>query len=392
MNIHEYQAKNLLKRYGLPIPPFAVAGNEAEVLQAIKELGLTEAVIKVQIHAGGRGKAGGVKFAKNPEEIVRLASQLIGMKIVNNQTGPQGVVANCVLIAPPVTIEKEVYLAGAIDREKAVPILIASAEGGMEIEELAQSAPEKILKIPIQLDGRVRGYHVLELLKFMGWSGPLAKQGRELVNNLARAFMECDASLLEINPLCLSKEGLLLAVDAKFSLDDNALYRQPAIAQWYDASQSTPNEVLAKEFDLAYIGLDGEIGCLVNGAGLAMATMDIIDHYGGKPANFLDVGGGATQEEVAHGFKIILHDPNVKAIFVNIFGGIMDCGILAAGIVAASKEIQLKVPLVVRMEGTNVEIGKKTLKESGLNIVTAETMADGASLVVQHARQGGGGS
>lgn len=386
MNIHEYQAKNLLQRYGVPVPPFAVASNEEEVLNAIKELGLNEAVIKVQIHAGGRGKAGGVKFGKNPEEIVRLSEQLIGMKIVNNQTGLQGVVAERVLIAAPVSIKQEYYLAAAIDRSKALPIMIVSPEGGMEIEEIAEQKPERILKVPITVDGRLRRYHLLEIAKFMGWEGEIRKQGMELLVNLAKAFIETDASLLEINPLVLTEENRLSAIDAKFSLDDNALYRQPAIAQWYDPAQATKNEVMAKEYDLAYIGLEGEIGCLVNGAGLAMATMDIIHHYGGAPANFLDVGGGASEEEVAHGFKIILLDPNVKSIFVNIFGGIMDCGVLAQGVVAASKEDQVKVPLIIRMEGTNVEIGKKVLQESGLNIMTADTMADGAIKAVKAAK------
>ncbi|MCH9626955.1 MAG: Succinate--CoA ligase [ADP-forming] subunit beta [Chlamydiales bacterium] len=387
MYIHEYQAKNLLLRYGVPVPPFAIATNDEEVRKAITELGIEEAVIKVQIHAGGRGKAGGVKFAKTPEEIARYASELIGMRITNNQTGPQGVVAESVLIAPPVSIQKEFYLAATIDRSKGVPILIASPEGGMEIEEIAVEKPEKILKISFGHDGSIRGYHLTELVKFMGWSGELAKEGKQLVKQLAKAFIETDAALLEINPLVLTDENRLSAIDAKFSVDDNALYRQPAIAQWYDPTQQTPNEVMAKEFDLAYIGLDGEIGCLVNGAGLAMATMDIIHHYGGEPANFLDVGGGASKEVVAHGFKIILLDPKVKAIFVNIFGGIMDCGVLAQGIVEASRLDQVSVPLVVRMEGTNVEIGKQILKESGLNIITAETMADGAVKAVQAARE-----
>lgn len=386
MYIHEYQAKNLLIRYGVPVPPYAVASNEEEVRKALMELGLNEAVIKVQIHAGGRGKAGGVKFAKNPEEIMRYASQLIGMHIVNNQTGPQGVVASRVLISPPVSIKKEYYLAATIDRSRALPILIASPEGGMEIEEIAKKKPEKILKTPFGTDGHVRSYHLIELVKFMGWKGETAKNGKKLIANLAKAFIETDASLLEINPLVLTEEERLFAVDAKFSLDDNALYRQPAIAQWYDPAQQTPNEVLAKQYDLAYIGLEGEIGCLVNGAGLAMATMDIIHHYGGEPANFLDVGGGATQEEVAHGFKIILLDPNVKSIFVNIFGGIMDCGVLAKGIAAATKTDKVNVPLIVRMEGTNVEIGKKVLEESKLNIITADTMADGAIKAVEAAK------
>ena len=386
MYLHEYQAKEILQKYAIPIPPFAVAANEKEVHAAIKELGLKEAVVKVQIHAGGRGKAGGVKFAKTAEEIVTLSKQLIGMHIVNNQTGPQGVTAEKVLIAPPVTIQKEYYLAATIDRALGVPIIIASPEGGMEIEEIAAEKPERILKVPFGIDGKVRRYRLLELVKFMGWSGEQAKVGMKLIAHLAQAFIETDADLVEINPLVLTEEGEIFAIDAKFSIDDNALYRHPEIAAWYDPTQQTPNEVMAKEYDLAYIGLDGEIGCLVNGAGLAMATMDIIHHYGGAPANFLDVGGGASKEEVAHGFKIILLDPKVKSIFVNIFGGIMDCGVIADGIVAACQEEPLRVPLVVRLEGTNVEKGRKTLETSDVHIITADTMADGAIKAVEAAK------
>ena len=388
MNIHEYQAKNLIQQYGIPVSSYAVASNKEEVLEAIKELGLREGVVKVQIHAGGRGKAGGVQFANDPETILRIAEQLIGMKIVNNQTGPQGVVAHKVLITAPVAIEKEYYLAATIDRSRALPILIASREGGVDIEEIAHTMPDSILKVPIKLDGGMRSYHLLELANFMGWKGELRKEGMKLIANLAKCFIESDGSMLEINPLVLTKEGHLVALDAKFSIDDNALFRQPAIAECYDPTQSTPNEVMAKQYNLAYIGLDGEIGCLVNGAGLAMATMDIIHHYGGSPANFLDVGGGATKEEVAHGFKIILLDSKVKSIFVNIFGGIMDCGVLAQGIVDASKEDKLSVPLVVRMEGTNVEHGRKILKNSGLNIISAATMADGAIQAVKSVKEG----
>lgn len=386
MHIHEYQAKNLLVRYQIPVSPYAVASSVREVVRFVRELGLNEAVIKIQIHAGGRGKAGGVQFANNPEEVVRIASDLIGKRFVTGQTGPQGVVAEKVLITSPVSIQKEYYLAAAIDRSLALPIIIASPEGGMEIEEVAKQKPEKILKVPIGLNGKIHSYHLLEIGKFMGWTGDLFKQGSAIVANLAKLFTDTDASLVEINPLVQTKEGGLLALDAKFTVDDDALFRQPAIAQWYDPSQETPNEVMARQFDLAYIGLDGEIGCLVNGAGLAMATMDIIHHYGGRPANFLDVGGGASKEQVAHAFKIILFDPNVKSIFVNIFGGIMDCHVLAQGIIAAAKEDQVAVPLIIRMEGTNVEAGKRVLKDSGLKIVTADSMADGAIKAVQAAK------
>ncbi|MCH9609813.1 MAG: Succinate--CoA ligase [ADP-forming] subunit beta [Chlamydiales bacterium] len=362
MNTHEYQAKTLLQKYGIPTPPFEVVSSREEAEAALLKLGIEEGVVKVQVHAGGRGKAGGVKLGK----ILPLVDEMLGMRIQNQQTGAKGVIANQLLITPAVDIAKEYYLAAVIDRERAEPILMASKEGGMEIEE----NPDRIVKVSFD--------EVEKLVALMEWDD----QGREIAQNLAKAFLECDGSLLEINPLVLTKEGELLAVDAKFSIDDNALFRHPDIAKWYDPTQSTEGEVMAKEYDLAYIGLEGEIGCLVNGAGLAMATMDIIHFYGGKPANFLDVGGGATKEQVAHGFKIILSDPSVKSIFVNIFGGIMDCGVLAEGIVAASKE-GVHVPLVVRMEGTNVEIGKKILKESGLDIITADTMADGAIKAVK---------
>jgi succinyl-CoA synthetase beta subunit len=384
MNLHEYEAKNLLARYGVPIPPYGVATSADEAFEQIKELGLTnEVMIKVQIHAGGRGKAGGVKLAKNPEEAVRIAGELIGMKIINNQTGSKGVVANKVILYAPVNIQQEYYLAATIDRSQGAAILLASPEGGMEIEQIAKEYPERLLKIPIGLDGRLHRYHLLTLSKFMRWTGRVQQEGIDMVTQLARAFVENDTSLIEINPLVLTKEGHLTVVDAKITVDDNALYRHPALVQWYDPTQSTANEVMAKEFDLAYIGLDGEIGCLVNGAGLAMATMDIIHHYGGAAANFLDVGGGATQEEIAHGFNIILCDPQVKVIFVNIFGGIMDCSVLAQGIVQACTQEKLSVPLIVRMEGTNVEMGKKILKDSRLSIVIADTMADGAEKAVK---------
>ncbi|MBF5058808.1 ADP-forming succinate--CoA ligase subunit beta [Candidatus Neptunochlamydia vexilliferae] len=378
MNTHEYQAKEILKEYGMPIPEFGVAGNAAEAEQISSFLGLNEAVVKIQVHAGGRGKAGGVKFAKSKDEIIDTAKKLIGMKMVNNQTGPQGIVAQKVLITEPVDIAKEYYLGAIIDRENKEAILIASPEGGMEIEVVAEKTPEKILKLPIGLDGKVRPYHLLRLANFMGWKGETAKAGMRTAAALAKAFIETDASLLEINPLVETGKGEIWAVDAKLSVDDNALFRQKEIASFYDPMQVSENEVSAKEHDLAYISLEGNIGCMVNGAGLAMSTMDIIHHYGGKPANFLDVGGSADKEKVAAGFKIILADPNVKVILVNIFGGIMNCATIAHGVIAASKEIGMKVPLIVRLEGTNVEEGRKILKESGLAIISAEGMADAA--------------
>lgn len=382
MNIHEYQAKEILIRYGIPIPDFGVASNEKEVEEVIDALNLKKAIVKIQVHAGGRGKAGGVKFAKSREEIKKVAKQLIGMKLVNNQTGPEGVIAHEVMISRPADIEKEYYIGAIIDRDRARPVLIASPEGGVEIEEIAAKTPEKILTIPIGLDGTLKPYHALRLTNFMGWKKEQAKLGKKIASGLAKAFIETDASLLEINPLITTPSGEILALDAKLSVDDNALFRQSEIAAMYDPTQSSKGEVAAKQFDLAYIALDGNIGCMVNGAGLAMATMDIIHFYGGHPANFLDVGGGASKEKVAEGFKIILSDPKVEAILVNIFGGIMDCDVLAEGIITAARDFSITVPLIVRMEGTNVEKGKHRLKESGLAITTADSLADAAKKAV----------
>lgn len=382
MNLHEYQAKLILKKYGIPVPDFAVISDVEELKEIIEDLDLNEAVVKIQVHAGGRGKAGGVKLAKNRKEIYDHSEKLLGMHMVNNQTGPQGVVARQVLISPTVKIKKEYYVGAIIDRPNARAILIASPEGGMEIEEIAQKSPEKILTMPIGWDGTLRGYQLIELGKFMGWSGSLLEQGKHIFAGLAKAFMESDGSLLEINPLVETEDGRLLALDAKFSLDDNALFRQVEIAGFFDPSQLEPTEAKAQKFDLAYVAMDGTIGCMVNGAGLAMATMDIIHHYGGRPANFLDVGGGASQEKVAEGFKILLSDPKVNAILVNIFGGIMNCVTLAGGIVAAAGECTINVPLIIRMEGTNVEAGKKMLADSGLNIQIANGLDDAARKAV----------
>lgn len=386
MNIHEFQTKAILARYGIKSPPFIIVSNQDEIEPLLAEMNLNQAVVKIQVHAGGRGKAGGVKLARSRNEIVESGRQLLGMKMVNAQTGPEGVIAHRIMISPLLDYKKEYYVGAVIDRKKAQAMLIASPEGGMDIEDVAHQYPEKILTVPIQLDGRLRGYQLIQLNKFMGWEGSLAEQGKQIFTGLARAFMDADASLMEINPLVETVEGELLALDAKLSVDENALYRQPEIAAFFDPTQLSQNEVLAKKQDLAYVALDGEIGCMVNGAGLAMATMDIIHHYGGKPANFLDVGGGASQEKVAEGFKIILADPKVKAILVNIFGGIMNCATLASGIVAAAGQLQLKVPLIVRMEGTNVETGKKILADSGLNISISKSLEDAAQQAVKAAK------
>lgn len=390
MDLHEFQAKNVLRKYGIPIPDFVIVSNQAETDKALQEKKWESGVVKIQVHAGGRGKGGGVKIGKNRQEILEHANKLIGMKLINNQTGKEGITANQVLISPLIDYRKEYYVGAVIDRANAEAMLIVSPEGGVEIEEIAKNTPEKILKMPISFEGKLRSFQLLALNQFMGWKGALAQQGNKLFTALAKAFVETDASLLEINPLVETLNGELLALDAKMSIDDNALFRQQEIAAYYDPTQLSPAEARAREYDLAYVSLDGEIGCMVNGAGLAMATMDIIHHYGGSPANFLDVGGGATADKVAEGFKIIVSDPKVKVILVNIFGGIMNCVTLAAGIISAASELSLQVPLIVRMEGTNVEQGKKMFKESGLNIHIAEDLAGAAQEAVQKAKKGKG--
>lgn len=382
MNTHEYQAKEILKEFGIPVPDQRIVTTRDEARAAVEEMGIDSGVVKIQVHAGGRGKAGGVKLGKSKKEIIDFAEQMIGMKMVNNQTGPEGAVAHKVMISPAADIKKEFYISAVIDRELARGTLIASPDGGVDIEEVADKTPERILTETIGLHGDLKPFQLRNVAKFMGWTGSQAKQGMSIVSKLAKAFMETDAELLEINPLVETTDGEILALDAKLSVDDNALFRQKVIANYYDPQQSSSSEDAAKKHDLAYIALDGNIGCMVNGAGLAMATMDIIQHYGGAPANFLDVGGGANEEKIKEGFKIILSDPKVDAVLVNIFGGIMDCNIVARGIVAAAKELEIKVPLVVRMEGTNVAEGKKTIKASSLNIINADSLAEAAEKIV----------
>lgn len=383
MNIHEYQAKKILQKYQIPVPEFHVISSPDELEALVKKLGWQSAVLKVQVHAGGRGKAGGVKLAFNQQEILKYGQQLLGKKIVNEQTGPEGMVSNQLLISPTVDIAKEYYLGAVINRQLAQGVLIISPVGGIDIEKIAQEKPEQVLIIPIPPEGRFHSYQLMQIVKFMGWKNDLAKQGMEIITKLVLAFAETDASLLEINPLVETKGGHLLALDAKLVVDENALFRQPELKAFFDPTQVSPLEARAQEHDLAYVALDGEIGCMVNGAGLAMATMDIIHHYGGTPANFLDVGGGATKEKVSEGFKIILSDPNVKAILINIFGGIMSCDTVAEGVIAAAKELHVHVPLVVRIEGTNVENGRKLIKESNLkNIFIADNLVDAAKKAV----------
>jgi len=386
MDIHEYQAKQILRQYGIPSPEFLVISSSDDIDSVIDNSPWDQAVVKIQVHAGGRGKGGGVKVARNRQEIKKAAKELLGMKFVNKQTGPQGMIANQILLTPLVEVKREFYLGAVIDRNNAQAMLIFSPEGGMDIEEVAEKHPQKILKIPITDRGSVRGYNLLRILDFMSWTGKQAEQGKKLSLALAKAFVETDASLIEINPLVETTQGDLIALDAKISIDDNALYRQKQIGDFYDPSQLPDAEVQAKAYDLAYIALQGNIGCMVNGAGLAMATMDIIQLAGGKPANFLDVGGGASREKVAAGFKIILSDPHVKAVLINIFGGIMNCETLAAGIISAAGELKVNVPLVVRMEGTHVEQGKKMLAKSGLGITIAASLEEAAEKVVTAAK------
>lgn len=389
MNIHEHQAKTFLKQFDLPVMSYAVISNLNQVQSAIDSLQLSQGVLKVQVHAGGRGKAGGVLIAKSPEEIHAAAKKLLGMKIVNNQTGKEGVVAHEILLSPLLSFKKEAYLGLVVDRKNAKVMLIASPEGGMDIEEIAEKFPEKIAAIPVENNGRIRSYHLIKLAKLMGWSGKTAKQGKAIAESLAKAFFAADATLIEINPLVETEEGDLYLLDAKISLDENALFRHVDLNQFYDPRQLPETEARAKSFELAYVALDGSIGCMVNGAGLAMGTMDIIHYYGGSPANFLDVGGSATEEKVAEGFKIILGDKKVKAIFVNIFGGIMNCQTMAAGIISAVKQVHLNIPLVVRLEGTNVDEGKALLAASQLDITVAQSLADGAQKAVEAAKLSG---
>ncbi|MDE3055261.1 MAG: ADP-forming succinate--CoA ligase subunit beta [Verrucomicrobiota bacterium] len=387
MNFHEYQAKNILESYGVSVPEFAVAGTVQELIECIDRLRLSEAVLKIQVHAGGRGKGGGVQFARSPAEIVAKGKELLGMRLINAQTGPGGVVAHKLLISKPLEIANEYYVSALIDRSRGTPLLIVSAEGGMEIEEIAQTRPEKIMKIPFSFDGRLRSYHRVAIAKFLGWHGEEARAGTELIQSLARAFVETDASLLEINPLVRTKEGAFFALDAKLSVDDNALFRHKDFGVLFDPTQVSRGEAQAREYDLAYIAMEGDIGCMVNGAGLAMATMDIIQLLGGRPANFLDVGGSASKERVAEGFRIILSDPKVRVILINIFGGIMNCATIAAGVLQAAEEQKIDFPLVVRLEGTHAEEGRALFQKSRFPIHSATTLQEAAEFSVKAAKR-----
>ena len=386
MNIHEYQAKEIFKKYGLPVPRGVVVHNANEVERAYQELGSQVVVIKAQVHAGGRGKAGGVKLAKSCEEAVKIAGEMIGSRLKTYQN-PEGLPINCVLVEAGINIDKEFYVGMTLDREVSRPVLMVSPAGGMEIEEIAKKHPELIIKEHVDPAIGLLPFQARKIAYKSGITDKnLVSQFMKIVLTISKMYFDLDASLIEVNPLVQTKEGEFICLDAKIDFDDNALFRHPDIQELEDTTQVDPLELEAAKWNLNYVKLNGNIGCMVNGAGLAMATMDTIKYYGGEPANFLDVGGTATVERVAAAFKILLSDPNVKAIFVNIFGGIVRCDRIAGGIIEAAKQVELDRPLIVRLEGTNVELGRKMLEESGLNIIPAKDMADGAQKAVKAAK------
>lgn len=393
MNIHEYQARELFAKFHVATQPGAVAFTPEEAEQVAAKLG-GKLVVKAQIHAGGRGKGtfksgfkGGVHLCDTPAEAKDLASKMLGQTLVTHQTGPDGKEVGKVFVGEAVDIKKELYFAILLDRATSAPVVIASTEGGVDIEAVAEHTPERIIRTSVNPALGLMPYQTRAIAAQLGLTGKLMTQASKLFTNLYRLFLECDCSMVEVNPLVVTDGGELLALDAKFNFDDNALYRQPEIVAMRDTTEEDPREVEASKYGLNYIGLDGNIACLVNGAGLAMATMDIISHAGGTPANFLDVGGGATKEQVTQAFGIILGDKNVKGILVNIFGGIMDCNVIATGIVEAAREIGLSIPLVVRLEGNNVAAGKKTLAESGLALITGDDILDAAQKIVAEVRK-----
>ena len=382
MKIHEYQAKAILSKYGVPVPQGEVVFDAADAKSVATRLGGGTVVVKAQVHAGGRGKGGGVKVVKNPDEAERAARDMIGMQLVTYQTGPEGQKVGRVLIEQGLRIDRELYLGMVIDRATEKTVLMASREGGVEIEKVAHETPDKIFKEFIHPGVGLAPFQTRNLAFALGLEGAQIGQAAKLMTALHDAFKATDASLIEINPLIVTEEGNLLALDAKMNFDDNALYRHPDVKEYRDTSEEAPLEVEASKYNLNYIKLDGEIGCMVNGAGLAMATMDIIKLAGGEPANFLDVGGGANAEQIRNAFKILMSDKNVKAVLINIFGGILRCDVLAEGVIAAVKELKVTVPIVIRMEGTNVEKGKQMLRDSGLNFATADDMNEAAKKVV----------
>lgn len=390
MNIHEYQAKNLLEQFGVPVPRGYAATNTEEIQSAISDIGEEMIVVKAQIHAGGRGKGtftdgykGGVKVVKNSEEAHKAAEQMLNNTLVTAQTGPKGRKVQTLYFTEACDIEHEYYLAIVLDRESAQSMIIASTEGGVDIEAVADATPEKLIRLPISPTMGLRSHHCRSVAFALGFEGEQVKQFSRILTGLYKMYWEKNAMLVEINPLVKTKQGKLLALDAKVSFDGNALFKHPDIHSLRDLNEEDPKEIEASNNDLAYIALDGDIACMVNGAGLAMATMDIIQSFGGSPANFLDVGGGANEDQVTAAFKIILSDPNVRGILVNIFGGIMQCDVIARGIVAAAKNVDITVPLVVRLEGTNVEAGKKILRESDVALTPADSLSEAAEIIVQ---------
>jgi len=385
LNIHEYQAKELFSEYGVRVPTGKVAFSGDEAQQIANDLNVDKFVVKAQIHAGGRGKAGGVKLVNSSDEVGRIASEMIGMKLVTHQTGDEGKIVGKVLVEEASDIEKELYLGMVIDRSKERVVVMASPEGGMDIEEVAEKYPEKILKVYIDPSIGLLPFQGRKIAYFLGLQGKSVNKAVAFISGLYNLFIEKDCSLAEINPLVLTSDGTVLALDGKLNFDDNALYRHKDVEEFRDLDEEDKLEINAKEVGISFVKLEGNIGCLVNGAGLAMSTMDIIKYHGGEPANFLDVGGGANAEQVTKAFKMILSDKNVKAIFVNIFGGIMKCDTIAEGIITAANEVGINVPMVARLEGTNVELGRKLLSESGLNIETGKDMKESAAMVVKAA-------
>jgi succinyl-CoA synthetase beta subunit len=383
MKIHEYQGKEILARYGVPVPRGEVCFSKKDARAIAQRLGTRVVVVKAQIHAGGRGKGGGVKLAKSPEEAEHLADQILGMKLVTPQTGVEGRIVRRLLIEEGLDIKRELYLSMLVDRATGMPVFMASAAGGMEIEEVAKTNPEAILKEPINPTVGMQAYQARKLAFGLGLDANVVATAVPFMQSLYRAFMDMDCSLLEINPCVVTGDGRLIALDAKVNFDDNALYRHKDVREFRDLEEEDPLEVEASKFGLNYIKLDGTVGCMVNGAGLAMSTMDIIKLSGGAPANFLDVGGGANEEQIKNAFKILISDKSVRAVLINIFGGILRCDVLATGVVNAARELQVEAPIVVRMEGTNVEEGKKILLNSGLHFTIAEGMKDGAEKVVR---------
>jgi succinyl-CoA synthetase beta subunit len=383
MNIHEFQAKQVLGRFGVPVPKGQPASTPDEAAKAFESLGQPKAVIKAQIHAGGRGKAGGVKLISSAAEAREFATKILGKPLVTHQTGPEGRVVRRVYVEQASDVARELYLGMVVDRKSESVAVIASTEGGMEIEEVAAKTPDRIITMPVDPVIGLAGFQAREIAFALGLRDKQVGQFSTLIAALYRAFVETDASLVEINPLVVTKDGSVICLDAKMAFDDNGLFRHPDIRELRDPNEEDPAEVEASKFDLSYVHLDGNIGCMVNGAGLAMATMDIVKYYGAEPANFLDVGGGANSQKVAAAFRILLADERVKAVLVNIFGGIMLCDVLAQGVVDAAREVKLNIPLVVRMEGTNVDKGKQILKDSGIKVIAASDMADAARRVVE---------